>query len=271
MMNILEAKGLKNILYESNPDTTKEILARQLISVTLDHSVVDKVLYCEKVNELWAALESIYENKTSYALTDLISQMNSYRIESLDKVEAGISEIRSAAVRIRALGGVVDLSSDSAITRYHQRFDQAAAGQNSNQAISQLATQNNQATHNADSDVNNVTIDPFQETLRTVGELISECQYLTDLYLRSRKRNQRRYNRLRARLLEKLEEDPSINLVQGHGVTDATICFVCKRNKAVFLYSPCKHVITCTECQHSASECQRCGETIRLPIKIYLP
>lgn len=109
IMNILDAKGLKaTVIGPDEIDAAKELIARQIISASLDHTIVDKVLFCVNVREIWQTLSSIYENKTSFAVTDLISHMNSYKIESLDKVEAGISEIRSTAVRIRALGGAVD-------------------------------------------------------------------------------------------------------------------------------------------------------------------
>lgn len=118
ILNILAAKGLKVVLTTTTATPEQEVRARQIISSTLDQKVVNKVVHCETSTEIWACLQSIYENKTSFALTELISKMNSYRMKSLVDVENGISEIRSLAVQIQNMGGCIDRNTvESAILR----------------------------------------------------------------------------------------------------------------------------------------------------------
>lgn len=117
--NILDLRGLKDVLTSSEPiGSIRERAARHIVASTLDHSVVNKVIHCQSVQEIWSTLTGIYENKTSFALTDLLGRMNSYRMNTLDQVENGISEIRSMAVQIQAMGGAVDANTvESAILR----------------------------------------------------------------------------------------------------------------------------------------------------------
>lgn len=115
---LLAAKGLKVVLTTTTATPEQEVKARQIISSALDQNVVNKVVHCETAPEIWICLQSIYENKTSFALTELISKMNSYRMKSLVDVENGISEIRSLAVQIQNMGGLIDRNTvESAILR----------------------------------------------------------------------------------------------------------------------------------------------------------
>lgn len=99
ILNILDLRGLKDVLVSAEPvGTHREKAARQIVSSTLDHLVVNKVIHCHSVQEIRATLTGIYENRTSFALTDLLGRTNSYRMNSLDQVENGISEIRSMAI-----------------------------------------------------------------------------------------------------------------------------------------------------------------------------
>lgn len=118
LLNILAVKRLKEVLTTTTATADQEVRARQIISSSLDQNVVNKVVHCETTNEIWNCLQSIYENKTSFALTELISNMNSYRMKSLVDVENGISEIRSLAVQIQYMGGCIDRNTvESAILR----------------------------------------------------------------------------------------------------------------------------------------------------------
>lgn len=116
--NILDAKKLRQVLTSEEINTGEELTVRQILSCSLDQKVVNKVIHCQTAQQIWSTLQSSYENKTSFALTDLIGRMNSYRMNNLEQVEKGISEIQSMAVEIRALGGSVDNSTiESAILR----------------------------------------------------------------------------------------------------------------------------------------------------------
>jgi len=106
---ILEAKGLLDGIDEAaRKGSPKELAARQVISCSLDQSLVNKVIHCSTAHQIWNCLESLYENKTSFALTALIGKMNTYRMTSLDQVEDGISEFQAMAAQIRTMGGAMD-------------------------------------------------------------------------------------------------------------------------------------------------------------------
>ena len=79
---------------------------------------MSKVIHCQTAQQIWSCLRGIYENRTSFALTDLIGRMNSYRMHTLEEVESGVSEIQAMACQIRALGGTADDATvESAILR----------------------------------------------------------------------------------------------------------------------------------------------------------
>lgn len=119
LFNVLDAKGLTTVLESEEPrGSPREIAARQIISSSLDSSIVSKVVHCSSAQQIWSCLRGIYENRTSFALTDLIGRMNSYRMSSLNDVENGISEIQAMASQIKALNGSVDDAAiESAILR----------------------------------------------------------------------------------------------------------------------------------------------------------
>lgn len=108
ILNILEAKGLKQVLTTTTFTPEQEVKARQIISTSLDQSVVNKVVHCTNVSEIWFALKDLFEGGTSFALTDLIMKMNSYQMKSIEDVRNGISEIRSIACQIQGMGGAID-------------------------------------------------------------------------------------------------------------------------------------------------------------------
>ena len=118
--NLLESRGLLDVLTNDGEirGSPREVAARQIISNSLDQSLVCKMIHCQTVQEIWRCLNGIYENRTSFALTDLISKMNSYKMTSLDDVENGVSQIQAIACQIKALGGHADDTTiESAILR----------------------------------------------------------------------------------------------------------------------------------------------------------
>ena len=109
LQNVLDSKGLTSVLTSDEPrGSPREVAARQIISGSLDQSLICKVIHCQTVQQIWSCLRGIYENRTSFAKTDLIGRMNSFKMSTLDDVENGISEIQSLACQIQALGGIVD-------------------------------------------------------------------------------------------------------------------------------------------------------------------
>lgn len=110
---------MRDVLDSQDPlGSPREVATRQIISSSLDTSLVSKVVHCTTAQKIWSCLRGIYENRTSFALTDLIGRMNSFRMTSLDEVENGISEIQSMACQIKALGGAADDATiESAILR----------------------------------------------------------------------------------------------------------------------------------------------------------
>lgn len=119
VLNILDSRNLRLVLTSQEPtNSPRELAARQIIASSIDQSVINKIIHCTSVQEIWSALTSLYENKTSFALTDLLGRMNNYRIKSLDQIEDGISEIRTMSVQIQAMGGAIDANTvESAILR----------------------------------------------------------------------------------------------------------------------------------------------------------
>lgn len=120
LFNILDAKNLRQILTASDSviGTPQELSVRQLLACSLEPDVVTKVLHCTNAPEIWAALQSCYENRTTFALTDLIGKMNSIRMTNLEQIESGLSEILAMSTRIKSLGGSVDKHTiESAILR----------------------------------------------------------------------------------------------------------------------------------------------------------
>lgn len=118
--NLLESRGLVDVL-ESKTETRgspREVAARQIISSSLDQTLLCKVIHCQTAQEIWKCLSGIFENKTSFALTDLIGKMNSFKMVTLEDVENGVSQIQSLACQIKALGGHADdITIESAILR----------------------------------------------------------------------------------------------------------------------------------------------------------
>lgn len=119
LQNVLDSKGLTDVLTgDEGRGTPREVVTRQIISSSLDQTLICKVIHCQTAQQIWTCLRGIYENRTSFALTDLIGRMNSYRMNTLDEVENGVSEIQSISCQIKALGGTVDDNTiESAILR----------------------------------------------------------------------------------------------------------------------------------------------------------
>lgn len=122
LQNALDVRNLTGVLTSSESAIPighpKEVAARQIISSSLDSTLISKVIHCHSAQEIWKTLRGIYENRTSFALTDLIGKMNSYKMNSLEDIDSGISAIQSMACQIKALGGTVDdVNIESAILR----------------------------------------------------------------------------------------------------------------------------------------------------------
>jgi hypothetical protein len=117
--NLLDSRGLTDVLTGNETrGSPREVATRQIISSALDQSLVSKVIHCESAQQIWSCLQGIYENKTSFALTDLIGRMNSFKMHNLEDVENGVSEIQAMACQIKALGGKIDDATiESAILR----------------------------------------------------------------------------------------------------------------------------------------------------------
>ena len=121
LMHALDGRGLRPVL--TDPiiypfGSPLEVATRQLLSATIDQTLVNKVSHCETAQDIWKCLRSLFENNTSFVLTDMISRMNSYKMKSLEDVENGISEIQSLASQIKSLGGHIDnYAIESAILR----------------------------------------------------------------------------------------------------------------------------------------------------------
>lgn len=119
LFNVLDAKGLRDVITGNSvdpPGSPREIATRQILSGSIDQSLITKIVHCTNAHEIWKCLTSIYENQTSMALTVLRGKMNTYKIKNVAQVEEGISEIQSLAVQIEAMGGPMDYSTvESAI------------------------------------------------------------------------------------------------------------------------------------------------------------
>ncbi len=51
---------------------------------------------------------------------------------------------------------------------------------------------------------------------------------------------------------------------------NSIMCVACKENKKNMLYTPCKHICCCEECDKSITRCPMCRTQIKERIKIYL-
>ena len=119
ILNALDVRGLRSVLTGNDIiGSSKEVATRQILSSSLDQSLVCKVCHCSSAQQIWKCLISLFENNTTFALTELNSKMNSYKMSSLDDVEAGISEIQRIASQIQSMGGHADqFTIESAILR----------------------------------------------------------------------------------------------------------------------------------------------------------
>lgn len=122
LQNLLDSRGLTYVLTSTAASVPlndpREVAVRQILSGSLDQSLITKVIHCASAQQIWECLRSIFENRTSFALTDLIGKMNSYKMNSLEDVENGVSAIQNMAAQIRTLGGSADDATvESAILR----------------------------------------------------------------------------------------------------------------------------------------------------------
>lgn len=110
ILNILAVKGLSHVVDDANvlENSEQELTARYIVSSSLDEKVINKVVHCSNVQQIWTTLRCIYENTTGYAITALINKLNSFSIKSLDEVESTVSEIRSIGAQILSMGGTID-------------------------------------------------------------------------------------------------------------------------------------------------------------------
>lgn len=107
--NLLDSLDLIKYTTSSDIDNiSREKEAKNIIASSLTEDQINEITHCKTTYELWSALTSIFENKTEFAKTHLYGEMHTYKITNLNDVPKGISDIRSMASRIKALGGTLD-------------------------------------------------------------------------------------------------------------------------------------------------------------------
>lgn len=101
--NVLKAKGLEGtLLAESNGDQAKQALA--LLGSALSEENILKIINCTTFYTSWKAIESCYENKTTYEPQSLYRRLNSLKIQTASEVSQGISQIRGIIAQLKNLG-----------------------------------------------------------------------------------------------------------------------------------------------------------------------
>lgn len=109
--NVLEAKGLLEVVTGTVQDARLESHARALLTSALSAENQMKVINCEKAKRIWTRLEAIYENKSSFEKENLLNKLHSYKINNGKDVSKAIGEMETLAARLRLLGE--DVSDDA--------------------------------------------------------------------------------------------------------------------------------------------------------------
>lgn len=103
-----KARGLFKVVMGVEDDSARDIRAQDILVSSLSQDHILRVIDCSTSAEMWARLESIYENKTPYEKQELMKAFNNYRIGKRDDMGKAIGEIQSLGVRLKALGAAVD-------------------------------------------------------------------------------------------------------------------------------------------------------------------
>lgn len=113
IINLLTIKGLIDHVKSAtnSADPEKERQAMTIFINTIDQTIVKKLTQCSNSQEIWKALNMLYENSTGFVATDLCAQLFNFKFQRLADVEAGMNEIRQMAARIRGMGTQLDEAS----------------------------------------------------------------------------------------------------------------------------------------------------------------
>lgn len=111
-------------------------------------------------------------------------------------------------------------------------------------------------------------IEESERNMLTLNSLRNRCHELTREYLEMRRRKQKQHKKLHARLSRQLEEEVS----KANGIENVTVplCVVCQKNVVEYVHLPCRHLVTCGNCQASIDRCKVCESQITLAFKIYI-
>lgn len=105
---LLKIRGLYEVVTAQIQDPAKNRQAAMLLASTLSEQNMQRVINCTTGSEIWNALESNFENKSSTEKTMLMEKFTSYRIRSIRDVSKGIGELQSYAAKLKSLGMTIE-------------------------------------------------------------------------------------------------------------------------------------------------------------------
>lgn len=109
MLMVLKAKGLRQCVESSTiEDSRLEAKAVALLASSLSVFNQQRVVNCSTAYEIWTALESNFENKSSTEKTMLLEAFHSYRITSIGRISKALGDIQAKAARLKAFGAAID-------------------------------------------------------------------------------------------------------------------------------------------------------------------
>lgn len=100
-LNILEAKGLEDVLTNCEASQDKMKKAKMILGSALEPETTLMVLNCKTFLETWETLQRCYENKTAYESTSLFQKLQQFKIRKASEITAGIGEIMSIVSQLK--------------------------------------------------------------------------------------------------------------------------------------------------------------------------
>lgn len=110
MIMILEAKGLYKWVtdIDHKGEESDKYRATSLLASALSQTNMQRVINCKTAYEIWSALESSFENKSSTERSMLLEKFTSYRIKRISDISKALGDIQAKAAKLRSLGASID-------------------------------------------------------------------------------------------------------------------------------------------------------------------
>lgn len=126
MVMILKAKGLYEYVVKKDASpaesgtskeedadqaedtSSNEYRATSLLASSLSQTNMQRVINCTRAHEIWTALESSFENKSSTERSMLLEKFTSYRIKRISDISKALGDIQAKAAKLKSLGAAID-------------------------------------------------------------------------------------------------------------------------------------------------------------------